>query len=159
MSIETPIAEMLAERFLEEREIMKFKKLVDASFFEMCISNRIGELIYGNKTKFDEDNIIYDLKSNTMNYLKPMFYIASELEKIYKIISDNDRNRVVSGFSKYIQEREPNFYELVEYENLKTKKITVKKVVCSLIDNNGYGITLVDQDYILPPEFIQAKYP
>ena len=65
----------------------------------------------------------------------------------------------MSGFSKYIHEREPNFYELVEYENLKTKKITVKKVVCSLIDNNGYGITLVDQDFILPPEFIQAKYP
>ena len=53
MSIETPIAEMLAERFLEEREIMKFKKLVDASFFEMCISNRIGELIYGNKKYLD----------------------------------------------------------------------------------------------------------
>ena len=145
MSIETPIAEMLAERFLEEREIMKFKKLVDASFFEMCISNRIGELIYGNKKYLD-------------------FIGADSLEEVIgnkwvKIISDNDRNRVVSGFSKYIQEREPNFYELVEYENLKTKKITVKKVVCSLIDNNGYGITLVDQDYILPPEFIQAKYP
>ncbi|MFM9826344.1 PAS domain S-box protein [Flavobacterium sp.] len=145
MSIETPIAEMLAERFLEEREIMKFKKLVDASFFEMCISNRIGELIYGNKKYLD-------------------FIGVDSLEEVIgnkwvKIISDNDRNRVVSGFSKYIQEREPNFYELVEYENLKTKKITVKKVVCSLIDNNGYGITLVDQDYILPPEFIQAKYP
>lgn len=145
MSIETPIAEMLAERFLEEREIMKFKKLVDASFFEMCISNRIGELIYGNKKYLD-------------------FIGVDSLEEVIgnkwvKIISDNDRNRVVSGFSKYIQEREPNFYELVEYENLKTKKITVKKVVCSLIDNNGYGITLVDQDFILPPEFIQAKYP
>ena len=145
MSIETPIAEMLAERFLEEREIMKFKKLVDASFFEMCISNRIGELIYGNKKYLD-------------------FIGVDSLEEVIgnkwvKIISDNDRNRVVSGFSKYIQEREPNFYELVEHENLKTKKITVKKVVCCLIDNNGYGITLVDQDYILPPEFIQAKYP
>ena len=145
MSIETPIAEMLAERFLEEREIMKFKKLVDASFFEMCISNRIGELIYGNKKYLD-------------------FIGVDSLEEVIgnkwvKIISENDINRVVSGFSKYIQEREPNFYELVEYENLKTKKITVKKVVCSLIDNNGYGITLVDQDYILPPEFIQAKYP
>ncbi len=34
------------------------------------------------KNKFDENNILYDLKSNTQDYLKPLIYIGKELEKI-----------------------------------------------------------------------------
>jgi len=50
------------------------------------------KLIYGNKTKFDKNNIMYDLKSNTQDYLKSMFYIACELQKIYNNIKIQNNN-------------------------------------------------------------------
>jgi hypothetical protein len=36
-----------------------------------------------NKIKFDKDNIMYDIKSNPIDYLNSMIYIGTELEKVY----------------------------------------------------------------------------
>ena len=45
-----------------------------------------------NKTTFNKNNINYDLKSNTMDYLKPMIYIGIQLEHIYNSNIDKLNN-------------------------------------------------------------------
>lgn len=49
------------------------------------------KLILPDKNKFDKDNILYDIKSNTSDYLKAMIYIGKELEKKYDAMGDNNR--------------------------------------------------------------------
>jgi len=39
--------------------------------------------MYNSKSKFENDSIYYDLEVNPQNYLKTLFYICSELEKMY----------------------------------------------------------------------------
>lgn len=90
--------EFLKEINLVKNDLSSLGELKSNQKYHQFIKEQ-RKLIYGNKVKFDEDNIVYDLKSNTQNYLKSMFYIASELEKIYdniKIYNENitdDRKR------------------------------------------------------------------
>jgi hypothetical protein len=83
--------ELTSEINLVKKDLTSFSELKSNQKYHQFIKEQ-RKLIYGNKVKFDEDNIIYDLKSNTQTYLKSMFYIASELEKIYdniKIYNEN----------------------------------------------------------------------
>ena len=47
-----------------------------------------------NKSKFDEDSVLYDIKSKTLDYLKPMIYLGIELEKIYDAEKDYHKTRL-----------------------------------------------------------------
>jgi hypothetical protein len=47
-----------------------------------------------NKSKFDEDSVLYDIKSKTLDYLKPMIYLGIELEKIYDAEKDYHKIRL-----------------------------------------------------------------
>ena len=47
--------------------------------------NEHKKILFDNKTKFDENNIYYDIKSNTKDYLKSIFYILIKFEKMNKI--------------------------------------------------------------------------
>jgi len=49
------------------------------------------KFIIPNKTKFDKDNILYDIKSNTIDYLKCFVYIGKEIEKYYDLEDKNNR--------------------------------------------------------------------
>ena len=49
------------------------------------------KFIIPNKTKYDKDNISYDIKSNTIDYLKCFVYIGKELEKLYDLEDNHDR--------------------------------------------------------------------
>lgn len=50
-------------------------------------------LLYPNKTEFDNDNIYYDLKSNTQHYLVSMFYLSRQFELLNdEIIRNNEMN-------------------------------------------------------------------
>jgi hypothetical protein len=62
----------------------------DKKYHKWILEQR--KLIYGNKTKFEENNITYDLKSHPQDYLKSMFYICGELEKIYNQIKKHNEN-------------------------------------------------------------------
>ena len=76
---------------------------------------------------FDKNSIHYDLKSNTQRYLKPMFYIANELEKMNdKIIQDN-----VTNGTKNKQIR--LFNVLPSRTNIVPKHICID--TCALIQN------------------------
>jgi hypothetical protein len=83
--------ELTSEINLVKKDLTSFSELKSNQKYHQFIKEQ-RKLIYSNKVKFDEDNIVYDLKSNTQTYLKSMFYIASELEKIYdniKIYNEN----------------------------------------------------------------------
>jgi len=49
------------------------------------------KFIIPNKTKYDKNNILYDIKSNTIDYLKCFVYIGKELEKLYDLEDNHDR--------------------------------------------------------------------
>lgn len=62
------------------------KKLTAKNKYHKWIKEQ-RKIIFANKKKFDKDNIYYDLKSNTLDYLKPLIYIGKELEKVYDEIA------------------------------------------------------------------------
>ena len=60
------------------------------------------KFIIPNKTKFDKDNILYDIKSNTIDYLKCFVYIGKEIEKLFGNNSLYTK-RIGEGLSEFIQ--------------------------------------------------------
>ena len=83
--------ELTSEINLVKKDLTSFSELKSNQKYHQFIKKQ-RKLIYGDKVKFDEDNIVYDLKSNTQTYLKSMFYIAYELEKIYNNIKIHNEN-------------------------------------------------------------------
>ena len=83
--------DLTSEINLVKKDLTSFSELKSNQKYHQFIKEQ-RKLIYGDKVKFDEDNIVYDLKSNTQTYLKSMFYIASELEKIYNNIKIHNEN-------------------------------------------------------------------
>jgi hypothetical protein len=83
--------ELTSEINLVKKDLTSFSELKSNQKYHQFIKEQ-RKLIYGNKIKFDADNIVYDLKSNTQTYLKSMFYIASELENIYNNIKIHNEN-------------------------------------------------------------------
>jgi len=49
--------------------------------------------IIPNKDTFDKDSILYDVKSNTQDYLKSFIYIGAEIEKLYNM-EDKDNHMI-----------------------------------------------------------------
>lgn len=83
--------------------------------------------LYRNKTNFDNDSIYYDLKSNTMDYLKSMFYLSRKFEQFNNdIIQYNLINEVKK---KQIR----NFNVLPLRTNIIPKNICID--TCALISN------------------------
>ena len=81
-------------------EISKVKKyLINFSDFtsDMIYHEWIREQknkLFPNKKTFDKDNIHYDLKSNTQDYLVSMFYISNELEKLNEIRIQKEEKKI-----------------------------------------------------------------
>jgi len=83
--------------------------------------------LYRNKNKFDNDSIHYDLKSNTMDYLKSMFYLSRKFDDINnEIIQFNLINEIKK---KQIR----NFNVLPLRTNIIPKNICID--TCALISN------------------------
>ena len=83
--------ELTKEINLVKRDFTSFSEMKSNEKYHSFIKEQ-QKLIYGNKTSFDEENIVYDLKSNTTDYFKSMFHIANELEKKYNIIKNHNKN-------------------------------------------------------------------
>jgi len=121
--------EFTKEINLVKKDLTSFSELKSNQKYHQFIKEQ-RKLIYGNKIKFDEDIIVYDLKSNTQDYLKSMFYIATELEKInnnIKIYNDNitdDKNR----------QKQIRLFNVIPLRtNIISKHITLD--TCSIISN------------------------
>ena len=122
--------EFTKEINLVKKDLTSFSELQSNQKYHQFIKEQ-RKLIYGNKTKFDENNIMYDLKSNTQDYLKSMFYIATELEKIYNNIKIHNNN---INENKIKQIRLFNVIPL--RTNIISKHITLDTaaIVCNFLD-------------------------
>jgi hypothetical protein len=76
-----------------KKDLMHFGDLTsDEKYHKLVIQERIK--LYPNKTRFDNDNIYYDLKSNTQDFLHSMFHISIELEKLNEIRIQNEEKQI-----------------------------------------------------------------
>jgi len=74
-----------------KKDLTSFNDLTsNVKYHEFIIKQR--KLIFDTKIVLAENNIVYDLKANTQDYLKSMFYICTELEKIYNNIKKHNEN-------------------------------------------------------------------
>jgi hypothetical protein len=121
--------ELTSEINLVKKDLTSFSELKSNQKYHQFIKEQ-RKLIYGNKVKFDEDNIVYDLKSNTQTYLKSMFYIASELEKIYNNIKIHNEN--ITDDEK--RQKQIRLFNVIPLRtNIISKHITLD--TCSIISN------------------------
>jgi len=107
-----------------KKDLTSFNELKsDTKYHKWILEQR--KLIYCNKNKFEEDNIVYDLKSHSQDYLKSMFYLCSELEKVY------NENKNCCDIKNKKQIRLFNVIPL--RTNIISKNITIDS--CGLINN------------------------
>ena len=64
-----------------KKDLVTFGEFISDIKYHKWIAEQKSKL-FGNKIKFDNDNILYDIKSHTQDYLISMFHIVNELEKI-----------------------------------------------------------------------------
>ena len=64
----------------------------DEKYHSWILTERVK--LYPNKKKFDNDNIFYNLKSNTQDFLHSMFHISIELEKLNEIRILNEEKQI-----------------------------------------------------------------
>lgn len=74
-----------------KKDLTNFDKLTSNPKYHKWILEQ-RKLIYENKKEFEEDSIYYDLKAHPQDYLKPMFYICGELEKVYNQIKKHNES-------------------------------------------------------------------
>ena len=114
-----------------KKDLTSFKELEsDQKYHKWILEQK--KLIYGNKTKFDEDSIYYDLKSNTKDYLKSMFYICGELEKVYNNIKKH--NERIKEEDEEKRKKQIRLFNVIPLRtNICPKNICIDS--CSLISN------------------------
>ena len=76
-----------------KNDLINFREFKSDEKYHSWITEH-KKILFGNKTSFDENNIYYDIKSNTKDYLKSMFYILIEFEKMNKIRIKNDEKQI-----------------------------------------------------------------
>jgi len=76
-----------------KKDLMNFGDLTsDEKYHKWVIQERIK--LYPNKTRFDNDNMYYHLKSNTQDFLHSMFHISIELEKLNEVRIQNEEKQI-----------------------------------------------------------------
>ncbi len=111
-----------------KNDLTSFNELTsDAKYHKWILEQR--KLIFGTKTDFEENSIHYDLKAHPQDYLKSMFYICSELEKIYNQIKKDNESKEDDNKIKQVR----LFNVIPLRTNIISKNITLDS--CSLISN------------------------
>lgn len=88
---------VLYEEFkLIKKDLLSFGELNSLKKYHKWIKEQ-RKYILPNKKSFDKDNIAYDIKSNTQDYIKSYIYLNIQFEKIYD--SDNKDNHTIKLFS------------------------------------------------------------
>lgn len=73
-----------------KKDLISFEEPKSAEKYHSWIREQRSKL-YPNKITFDNDNIYYDLKSNTQDYLVSMFYLSRQFELLNdEIIRNNE---------------------------------------------------------------------
>jgi hypothetical protein len=75
-----------------KKDLISFDEPKSAEKYHSWIREQ-RKLLYPSKNVFDNDNIYYDLKSNTQHYLVSMFYLSRQFELLNdEIIRNNEMN-------------------------------------------------------------------
>jgi hypothetical protein len=84
--------ELYAEFRKVKNDLLSFSEMTsDAKYHEWIKVER--KKLFPKKTKFEKDNIQYDISKNTQDYLYTMFYVLEQLETMNKtIIEENTKN-------------------------------------------------------------------
>jgi hypothetical protein len=114
-----------------KKDLMSFNELEsDKKYHKWILEQR--KLIYENKTKFEEDSIYYDLKVKPQDYLKPMFYICGELEKVYNQIKKH--NESIKEDNEEKKKKQIRLFNVIPLRtNIINKNICLDS--CGLINN------------------------
>ena len=76
-----------------KKDLVSFDTLKsNEKYHKWIIEQRIK--LFPNKNKFEENNIYYELKSNTQYFLHAMFYICNELEKLNNVKIDKEEKQI-----------------------------------------------------------------
>ena len=77
-----------------KKDLISFEEPKSEEKYHSWIREQRNHL-YPNKTTFDNDNIYYDLKSNTQDYLVSMFYLSRQFELLNdEIVRNNEINDI-----------------------------------------------------------------
>ena len=114
-----------------KKDLTSFNELEsDKKYHKWILEQR--KLIYVNKKEFEEDNIVYDLKAHPQDYLKSMFYICGELEKVYNQIKKHNES-IKEEDEEKIKKQIRLFNVIPLRTNIIAKNITIDS--CGLINN------------------------
>jgi len=76
-----------------KKDLVSFDTLTsNEKYHKWIIEQRIK--LFPNKIKFEENNIYYELKSNTQYFLHAMFYICNELEKLNNVKIEKEEKQI-----------------------------------------------------------------
>ena len=76
-----------------KKDLVSFDTLTsNEKYHKWIIEQRIK--LFPTKTKFEENNIYYELKSNTQYFLHSMFYICNELEKLNNVKIEKEEKQI-----------------------------------------------------------------
>jgi hypothetical protein len=76
-----------------KKDLVSFDTLTsNEKYHKWIIEQRIK--LFPNKNKFEENNIYYELKSNTQYFLHAMFYICNELEKLNNVKIEKEEKQI-----------------------------------------------------------------
>lgn len=114
-----------------KKDLTSFNELEsDKKYHKWILEQR--KLIYQTKTEFEEDSIYYDLKVKPQDYLKSMFYICGELEKVYNQIKK--LNESIKEEDEEKKKKQIRLFNVIPLRtNIVSKNICLDS--CSLISN------------------------
>ena len=76
-----------------KKDLVSFDTLTsNKKYHKWIMEQRIK--LFPNKIKFEENNIYYELKSNTQYFLHSMFYICNELEKLNNLKIEKEEKQI-----------------------------------------------------------------
>ncbi len=76
-----------------KKDLISFDELTSNEKYHNWIIEKRTKL-FPNKTQFEENNIYYELKSNTQYFLYSMFYISNELEQLNNVRIQNEEKQI-----------------------------------------------------------------
>ena len=76
-----------------KNDLVSFDALTSNEKYHNWIIEKRTKL-FPNKTQFEENNIYYELKSNTQYFLYAMFYISNELEQLNNVKIQNEDKQI-----------------------------------------------------------------
>ena len=110
-----------------KKDLVSFDTLTsNEKYHKWIIEQQIR--LFPNKTKFEENNIYYELKSNTQYFLHAMFYICNELEKLNNVKIEKEEKR--SHLS------ENHFTEKVSFSEKQIRLFNVLPLRSNIIPKN-----------------------